>query len=187
MNAITVHYLNLFLGTGAIMLQIISVVVLYFLFFTSHRKGINKNSFLNFIEKHFLIIGFLISFAASMFSLVYSEIANFLPCQLCWFQRVFLFSQVFLFGIALWNKDRSVIKYSTPILCVGFVISIYQNLVYYFGNSGNLPCDLSGVSCYQHLISEFNGYISIPMLSLSSFFVLLVINLVVHFSKKEII
>lgn len=180
-----IHYLNLFLGLGAIMLQIIFLFALYLLFFTSHRKGINKNHFLSFIEKHFLILGFLVSFFAVIFSMVYSEVANFLPCQLCWFQRVFLFPQVFLYAIALWNKDRNVIIYSTPLLCFGFAISVYQNFIYYFGNSGNVPCDVSGISCYQHLVSEFGGYISIPMLSLASFFALLVINLIVHFSKKE--
>jgi len=183
MNITTIHYLNLFLGAGAIVLQILAVIALFLLFFTS-KGSLKRNIFLNFIEKHFLIIGFLVSFFASFFSLVYSEIINFLPCQLCWFQRIFLFPQVFLFGIALWKKDKSVIKYSTILLCIGFAISIYQNLKYYFSDISNLPCDASGVSCYQHLISEFNGYISIPMLALTSFFVLLVITLVVHFYKK---
>jgi disulfide bond formation protein DsbB len=180
MNPITVHYLNVVLGASAIILQVLFLLVFFLLFFRS-KKGV----LLDFIEKHFLVIGFLVSLAASLFSLVYSEVINFIPCQLCWFQRIFLFPQVFLFGIALWNRDRSIVKYSTPLLCVGFVISVYQNFIYYFGNSSGVPCDTSGISCYQHLINEYNGYISIPMLALTSFFVLLVTNLVVHFYKKN--
>ena len=187
MNINTIHYLNIILGMGAIILQIVSVIALGILFF-----GLKNNKFLDFIEKHFLTIGFLISFFAALFSLVYSEIIKFAPCELCWFQRVFLFPQVFIFGVALWNNFRhqiaeakNVIKYSIPLLLVGFIISIYQNFGYYFGEKGSTPCDASGVFCYQHLVSEFGGYISIPMLSLTVFFVLLVMALVVHFYKRD--
>ncbi len=180
MNLNTIHYLNIFLGTGAIILQIFAVVVLLALFF-----GPKKSAFLDFIEKHFLIIAFLVSLFATLFSLVYSEIIGFAPCQLCWWQRVFMFPQVFLFGIALWNKEKKVIKYSIPLLCVGFVVAVYQNFIYYFGTTSNVSCGSSGVSCFEHLVSEFGGYISIPMLALTSFFALLVLALVAHFYKKE--
>ncbi len=187
MNPTTVHYLNIFLGAGAIILQIISLVVLLVLFF-----GPKKNNFLDFIEHHFLVIGFLVSFLSALFSLVYSEIIKFPPCELCWFQRVFLFPQVFIFAVALWNnfkkqlsESKIIVKYIIPLLSIGFVVSLYQNFEYYFGETGSTPCDATGVSCYQHLVSEFGGYISIPILSLTAFFALLTITLVVHFYKKD--
>ncbi len=187
MNISSIHYLNLILGAGAIILQIFSVVALLVLFF-----GPKKSTLLYFIEKHFLTIGFLISFFAALFSLVYSEIIKFAPCELCWFQRVFLFPQVFIFGVALWNnfrhqisESKNVIKYSIPLLAIGFIISVYQNFIYYFGSGSQGACDSTGVSCFQHLVSEFGGYISIPMLSLTSFFTLLTLILVAHFYKKD--
>lgn len=180
MNPDTIHYLNILLGIGAIVLQIFSVLVLFLLFF-----GPKKTIFLDFVERHFLIIGFLVSLLAGLFSLVYSEIIKFPPCELCWYQRIFLFPQVFLFGVALWKKDKKVVKYAIPLLSVGFVVSAYQNFVYYFGESGSVPCDASGVSCYQHLVSEFGGYISVPMLSLTAFLALIVLLLVAHFYNKK--
>lgn len=180
MNAENVHYLNMFLGAGAIALQIFSVAALAILFFRP-----KDNKFLGFIDKHYLNIGFIISLAGSLFSLVYSEIIGFLPCALCWWQRIFLYPLVFIFGAAIWSKDRKVVKYTLPLLSVGFVISVYQSFQYYFGDSSSLPCDASGISCYQQLISEFGGYISIPMLALSSFFALISVVLVAHFYKKE--
>jgi len=179
MNFTTVHYLNIFLGAGAIALQIFSVVALFLVFFNAGRK----NKFLDFIDKRFLTIGFLVSLVSALFSLVYSEVVNFLPCQLCWYQRIFLYPQVFLFGVALWDKDRKIIRYSLPLLAAGFLVSIYQNMVYYFGNPSG-ACDASGVSCFDHLVSEFGGYISIPMLALTGFFSMLVLTLVVHFYRK---
>jgi len=180
MNPTTVHYLNVVLGSGAIFLQIASVVALFLLFI-----GPKKNAYLNFVDKHYLSLGFLIALSSSLFSLVYSEIIGFVPCYLCWYQRVFTFPLVFIFGVALWYKDRKIVKYTLPLLVVGSAISVYQNLKYYFGETSSLPCDASGVSCYQQLIYEFGGYISLPMLALSSFFALTTIVLVAHFYKKE--
>lgn len=180
MNIETVHYLNVFLGLGAIALQILSVIALVLLFFSS-----KKNKFLDYIDKHFLILSFLISLFSSVFPLVYSEIIHFLPCVLCWWQRVFMFPTLLLFGTALWDKDRRVVRYAIPLLAIGFLISVYQNFFYYFGENSSLPCDATGVSCYQHLVSEFGGYISIPMLALSAFFGLLTLLAVAHFYPKN--
>ncbi|OGI73884.1 hypothetical protein A2740_00380 [Candidatus Nomurabacteria bacterium RIFCSPHIGHO2_01_FULL_43_16] len=140
---------------------------------------------MSYVDKNFLKLGFLLSLFASVFPLVYSEIIHFPPCSLCWWQRVFMFPLVFLFAVALWYKDRKVIRYALPLLCAGFLISVYQNFFYYFGESSGLPCDASGVSCYQRLVSEFGGYISIPMLALTAFFALLVFLIVAHFYGKE--
>ncbi len=90
-----------------------------------------------------------------------------------------------MFAVALWDKDRKVLRYAFPLILIGFCISVYHNLGYYFGENSGLPCDSSGVSCYQHLVSEFGGYISIPMLSLTGFFALLTLVLIVHFRQKQ--
>ena len=170
----------MFLGICAIILQILSVSALFVLFLRP-----KENKFLGFIDKHYLTLGFILSLFASLFSLVYSEIIGFLPCVLCWYQRIFLFPLVFIFGSAIWHRDRKIVKYTLPLLCIGFLISVYQNFFYYFGNGSSIPCDASGVSCYQRLISEFGGYISIPMLALTSFLALITVLLVAHFYKKE--
>jgi len=180
MNPETIHYLNVFLGLGVIFTQIFCVLALFLLFF-----GPKKNFYLDFINKHFLVLGFLFSFIASFFPLVYSEIIHFLPCYLCWWQRVFMFPLVLMFGVALWDKDRKVMRYALPLLCVGTLISIYHNFFYYFGEQSSLPCDASGVSCYQHIVSEFGGYISIPMMALTAFFALLTLLAIAHFYGKN--
>jgi len=184
MNFETLHYLNLFLGSGAILLQVLSVLTLFLLFFIPKEK--NKNFYLDFIDKHFLVLSFIISLFASIFPLVYSEVANFLPCYLCWWQRIFMFPTVLMFGVALWDKDKRVIRYAMPLLSIGFLLSAYQNFYYYFGQNSNLPCDASGVSCYQRLVSVFGGYISIPMLALTAFLSLITLLAVAHFYRKDI-
>lgn len=184
MNLENTHYLNLFLGSGAILIQILSVIAL-FLLFIGFKKN-HKNKYLDFIDKHYLQLGFLLALFASVFPLVYSEIIGFAPCYLCWWQRVFMIPLVFIFVVAIWYKERKIVKYVLPMLSVGTIISIYMNLVYYFKEGAeNIPCDASGVSCYKHYVTDFGGYISIPMLALTAFVGLLTIVLVAHFYKKE--
>lgn len=180
MNPEAIHYLNIFLGLGAIILQILCVIALFLLFFSSKR-----NIFLDFINKHFLVLGFLLSLLFSVFPLVYSEIIHFLPCYLCWWQRIFMFPLAFMFGVAFWDKDRRVVRYAIPLAFAGFLVSAYQNFFYYFGETSSLPCDATGVSCYQHLVSEFGGYISIPMMALAAFVAILTLLAVAHFYGKN--
>jgi disulfide bond formation protein DsbB len=181
MNFEAINNLNIFLGVGAIGLQVIFISALLLLIL-----GLNKNKFLIYLDKHFVSIGFAISFTSALFSMVYSEVINYLPCYLCWYQRIFLFPLVFIFGIALWTKDRKVLKYTFPLILVGFLLSVYQNLIYYFKEGAeSLPCDASGISCFKELVSVFGGYVSIPMLALTSFFALLVLSAIVHFRKNN--
>jgi len=196
MNTGDVYYLNIFLGTGTILFQVFCAVTLFVLFFNLKKN--KKSVYLDFVDKHFLVLSFFIALFASVFPLVYSEIIHFLPCYLCWWQRIFMFPLVFMFGVAFWDKpvrhasqgdaggDRKVIRYVFPLLCAGFLVSAYQNFFYYFGENSNLPCDASGVSCYQHVVSVFGGYISIPMMALTAFAGLLTLLIVAHFYKKEV-
>lgn len=174
-----IHYFNISLGIGTIILQIISVLILFLLFINSEN-----NRCLSFIKENFIILGFFLSFFSVLFSLFYSEILNYAPCFHCWIQRIFLFPQMFLFGVAWFRKDKNVFWYSLPLLLVGILDTIYLNYIYYF-NPDSAPCDASGVSCVKRLVSEFGGYISIPMFSLTIFFTLITILLVVRFYKKE--
>lgn len=179
MTAETIHLINVFLGTGAIILQVLTAIVLILLI--SNRK---ENRILDFIKNNFIPIGFFISLSAILVSTFYSEVLNYAPCLHCWIQRVFIFPQAFLFGVAWVRKDRNVFWYSWPLLLVGLVDSLYLIYLYYF-NLGNEPCDATGVSCTLHYVSEFNDYISIPTFALTGFVALLTLLLVSYFYKKE--
>ncbi len=171
--------LNFILGISAIILQILCVFALTLLIF-----GPKQNKFLHFIKDNFLLLGFVMSLLATGFSLFYSNVLHYAPCYLCWWQRIFIFPQVVLFGMAYFKNDTKIARYSFPLLFIGTLFSLYQNFIYYFGES-SAPCDASGVSCTQRLVSEIGGYISIPMLCLTSFAVLIILLLVARFYNKE--
>jgi disulfide bond formation protein DsbB len=174
----SLRYFNLILGFGTIVLQAVCVIVIGLYFF-----GSKNNKILDFIKKHFLIIGFLLSLSAVATSLFYSDIIGYAPCKLCWLQRIAIYPACLLFFLAFLRKDRSISYYLTPMLVLGSIVSVYHNYIYYFGE-GTAPCDSSGVSCVQRLVSEFGGYISITSMSLTVFFALFVLLGVAHFYKK---
>lgn len=178
MSPENVHYFNMLVGAGTILLQILSVLALALLVLKK------ENRYLSFIKENFIQIGFFLSMSALVVSAIYSEVIGYLPCFHCWVQRIFIFPQAFLFGVAWLRKEVSVLWYSAPLLLVGLADALYLNYIYNFAQD-SAPCDASGVSCVQHLVSEFGGYISIPMLSLSGFVALLVVLAVAHFYKKD--
>ena len=178
MSPETLHYLNMFLGVGVIVLQILSVVALALLIYGK------ENKYLSLIKDNFIQIGFFLTFSAVLVSTFYSEVVGYLPCFHCWVQRIFIFPQAILFAVAWFRKEATVLWYAIPLTILGLADAIYLNYIYYF-NPNSAPCDASGVSCVQRLMSEFGGYISIPMLSLSGFVALLTVLLVVYFYKKD--
>ena len=153
-------------------------------FFARPKIGVlNKNSlgyrkiFFDFFGKNAVLIAWMSSIFISLMTLFYSNIVGYLPCYLCWWQRIFLFPQVFILGIAYFRKDIKAFDYSIVLLFVGSLFSFYNNFIYYFrGSSG--PCDASGVSCGVRYVYELGGYVSIPMMALTSFVFLICVLLI---------
>src|SRR3989338_4029041 len=67
-----------------------------------------KNPFFDFVARRALPLSFLVALAAVAGSLFYSEIAGFEPCKLCWFQRIFMYPQVVLLGLAMVVRDTRI-------------------------------------------------------------------------------
>ena len=127
------------------------------------------------IGKHGIFLSFAVAVVSMLASLFYSNIAGFAPCELCWFQRIFMYPLVVLLGMALWKKDFKIVEYALPISVIGFIISLYQNYIYYFNNGLGAYCQAGGtlVSCVKRYVFEF-GYISIPIMALTGFALILV-------------
>ena len=101
-------------------------------------------------------------------SLFFSEVMGYPPCALCWYQRICMYPLVLILLPAVLSFDRAIFKFSLPLVVLGWVISVYHNLVYY----GIVPESLSpcsqGVSCKAKFI-QWVGFIDIPQLSFLAF------------------
>lgn len=122
-----------------------------------------------FVSKRAILFAFIVSLTATLGSLFYSEIAGYTPCKLCWFQRIFMYPQPILFAVAMWKKDKGIVKYALALSIIGGLIALYHYLLQ-VGVVPNGACGAVGysVSCSQRFVMEF-GYITIPMMSLTAF------------------
>src|SRR5258708_5189085 len=81
-------------------------VLLFFILITPLRKRGWTKDLVEFIGERAIFFSFLVALAATLGSLFYSGIANFQPCLLCWWQRIFLYPQVILLFVAFLKKDH---------------------------------------------------------------------------------
>ncbi len=136
------------------------------------------NRVMNILERHAVLIAFLLSFFSTIGSIIYSEILGFSACILCWIQRIFMYPLMFLFGLALWRKEASIMPYAFLLALVGGLVALYQwakDMLALYGDTV-IPCPAvsSLPSCDKILVLE-NGYITIPMIALNAFVLICIV------------
>lgn len=172
---------NFVLGILTIIAQIISVI-LVIIYFRHHKKESGLKKFIHIffkpkdpesktlllVQKNGMLLAFIVALTALLGSLFYSDVLGYEPCKLCWFQRIFIYPQVLLLGIALFKKDRNIINYSLIFAIIGGLIALNHYILQVTGVS-LLPCSAVGysVSCSKLFVLRF-GYITIPMMALSA-------------------
>ena len=115
-------------------------------------------------------------------TLVYSEYFGFIPCSLCWLQRVALYPQALMSIMAVRVKDTVFYPlYGIGLSAFGFVVAtyhyIYQLVPADVLASGGLPCLADGTAdCASKVMNTF-GFITFPLLSAVTFLFLMVLYL----------
>src|SRR3954454_17147699 len=105
-------------------------------------------------------------------SLFYSEHAGFIPCRLCWYQRIAMYPLVvILFGAALRNAVRGALFNGAPLAMIGAGVSIYHIYIEYHPEAETPGCEV-GAPCTVRWIDEY-GYITLPALALPAFVAIL--------------
>lgn len=171
MALIDVATLNYGIAFGALCMQVITAGLLVAFVFQKRSQAYAEA--IRMVGERGLLIGFIISLCAACITLFYSDVLGFEPCPLCWWQRIFMFPQVLLFGMALWKRDAFIAEYSIVLSVCGAGVALYQHALQMLPGAG-LPCPAVGVSCAQRLLFEF-GYITFPLLAFTLFSFLIVI------------
>jgi disulfide bond formation protein DsbB len=116
---------------------------------------------------------FVVSAIATGGSLFFSEIANFFPCELCWYQRICMYPLSILTLILAVHGDHRAARYLLPLPVVGAGVSIYHILIEEQVITQPQTCLASAPGgCAVKWINEF-GYITIPVLALTAFSLLI--------------
>lgn len=105
-------------------------------------------------------------------SLFFSEIAGYVPCDLCWFQRICMYPLSILTLLAAVHGDYRIVRYLLPIPLVGAGISTYHILIENKVITEPASCRIGGAGCVVKWIDQF-GYVTIPTLALTGFLLLI--------------
>jgi disulfide bond formation protein DsbB len=113
-------------------------------------------------------LAFVVTLVASLGSLYLSEVANFLPCRLCWYQRIAMYPLPVLLGTAWWKHDAGVRRYVLPLALIGAAVSTYHVLVERFPSlEGSSVCEVAN-PCTIRWVERF-GFVTIPTMALAGF------------------
>lgn len=127
-----------------------------------------------------LFMAWLLAMLSITGSLFFSEIMEFPPCSLCWYQRILMYPLGIILLIAFWLNDHQVFKYAFPLSFLGLIASLYHNLLTWEIIPETLAPCREGVSCATTYIDWF-GFMTIPLLSLVAFSL---ISILLIFYKK---
>ncbi|MCX6701986.1 MAG: disulfide bond formation protein B [Candidatus Zambryskibacteria bacterium] len=92
----------------------------------------------SFVHKYILELLFWGIMSAVIGSLIYSEIISFPPCDLCWYQRMFMYPQAIIVLMAMFRKDKTIIDYLVPLSILGAVIALYQSFIQWGFSFGSI-------------------------------------------------
>ncbi len=129
-----------------------------------------------FLRMNFLYISWIISLTATLGSLFFSEVMDFEPCRLCWYQRILMYPLVLIFFIGVFDCVKNAFKYSKPFILLGIALSFYHLLIQWGVVPESLSPCVQGISCSAYYI-KWLGFITIPLLSFSSFTLLLLFQI----------
>jgi disulfide bond formation protein DsbB len=121
------------------------------------------------VEGYELWLAFVVASIATGGSLFFSEIAHFVPCELCWYQRICMYPLSITTLLAAVFDDPRAAWYLLPLPVVGAGVSVYHLLVENGVVGESLTCRISAPGgCTVKWINEF-GYVTIPTLALTAF------------------
>ena len=101
----------------------------------------------------FLYGAWVVSLVATFGSLYFSEIKGFIPCELCWYQRIFMYPLTLILGIGTFQNDSSVKKFVLPLALIGGSISLMHYLEQKIPDFGGIKPCMSGVPCNTEYIN----------------------------------
>lgn len=126
-----------------------------------------------------------VSLIATAGSLFFSEVLKYIPCDLCWYQRILMYPLIILLGVASAKKDYKMSSYALILSLIGGCISLYHYLIqkvpalHELGNAcGIVPCNTDYINWF--------GFITIPFLALVAFTLISILLFIVMKNAKEI-
>ena len=122
-----------------------------------------------------LTLAFVVAAVSMAGSLYFSEVAHFVPCRLCWYQRIAMYPLVPVLGLAALRRDANIRIYGIALAGIGAVLSSYHVVLERYPSLESGVCDPTN-PCTLIWIRRF-GYLTIPTMALSAFAAIVVLLL----------
>lgn len=129
----------------------------------------------------YLLFSWIAAIIATLGSLYFSEVAGYIPCTLCWYQRIFMYPLAILLGIFFYHHERLAYKYILPLSIIGMILSGYHYSLQKVSFMQKFEMCTSGIPCSIQYINWL-GFITIPFLAFIAF---TIITICMLFLKKQ--
>ncbi len=100
-------------------------------------------------------------------SLYFSEHVGYVPCRLCWYQRVAMFPLAVVLLVGALRRDRAIRWSAVPLAAIGLAISSWHQLVEWNPQLESSACRLD-VPCSVPYFRAF-GFVSMSLMALCGF------------------
>jgi disulfide bond formation protein DsbB len=130
-----------------------------------------------------LLFSWLAAVIATLGSLYFSEVLHFIPCTLCWYQRIFMYPLAIILGVAFYRNDRGIYRYSLPLSIIGMVISGYHILLQKVPYLQQFEMCKTGVPCSKDYLNLL-GFLTIPMMAFTAFTIITICLAILARSEK---
>lgn len=134
---------------------------------TITRRGDFKMKVSEILEDYGGWLAFIVALAATLGSLYYSEIAGFIPCRLCWYQRILMYPLVLITLVGALRRDEYLPSYVLPLSILGMIVSGYHSLLER-GVFPPPPVCSAEVPCTISYVNYF-GFITIAVMAFTAF------------------
>lgn len=116
-----------------------------------------------------LTLAFLIALVATFSALLIGDVLGKMPCTLCWYQRVAMFSLVVILGAAGLRDDPAARWTAGPLALAGLLFAAWHSALF----AGLIPqaiapCKRDGPSCTDGVAQTVLS-LPLPYLSLGAF------------------
>jgi disulfide bond formation protein DsbB len=126
-----------------------------------------------------LFLAWLVAAASTLGALFFSEVMRLAPCELCWWQRIFMFPLALLLPLGLFPLDGRVVRYTLPLALAGWGFALFHWLLVLGVIPENVrPCT-KGVPCSEVTVQWF-GFLNLPLLSVLAFSAILALLALAH-------
>lgn len=115
-----------------------------------------------------VFMAWLVATVSTLGALFLGEVMGYVPCVLCWYQRIAMFPLVLVLAAGLFPFDPRVVRYALPLAVAGWLLAAFHlALVAGWIPESIKPCQ-QGVPCSEVQITWL-GFVTIPLLSLFAF------------------